>query len=134
MKTPTFVTAIVLACVAGAGHLSAQTALKDEPQITDGLIVAGMAYEISERCDSIDVRLFRGLSYLQSLKSNARDLGYSSREIEAYVDDRDEQDRLEEIARERLATLGATHGDEASFCRVGQAQIDADTRVGWLLR
>jgi len=134
MKTPAFVTAIMLACVTGAGHLSAQTALRDEPKITEGLIIAGMAYELSERCDDIDVRLFRGLSYLQSLKSEARALGYSSDEIEVYVDNRKEQDRLEAIARDRLADLGARSGDEASFCNVGRAQIAAETSVGRLLR
>lgn len=134
MRTPTFVTAVMLACVMGAGHLSAQTALKDEPQIRDGLIAAGMAYEISERCDSISVRLLRGLGYLSSLKSEARNLGYSNDEIDAYIDDKVEKDRLETIARGRLAELGATRADEATFCAVGRAQMAANTRVGWLLR
>jgi hypothetical protein len=117
-----------------AGQSSAQTALKDVPKVRDGIIYVGMAYEISERCDSISARLFRGLGYLQSLRSHARSLGYSEDEIEAYINDEDEKDRLEGIARAQLASLGAIPGDEASYCAVGRAQIAANTRVGWLLR
>ena len=82
----------------------------------------------------MDARLFRGLGYLQSLRSHARDLGFSEAEIEAYINDDDEKDRLEAIAREQLALLGVVPGDEASYCAAGRNQIAANTRVGWLLR
>ena len=45
-----------------------------------------------------------------------------------------EKDRLEGIARAQLASLGAVPGQEATYCTVGRAQMDASTRVGWLLR
>lgn len=134
MRTPSFVTAIALASVFVTGQLSAQSALKDEPKITEGIIQVGMAIELSEKCDDIDARLFRGFGFLQSLKGQARDLGYSDAQIDAFVDDRAEKNRLEGIARARLADLGAIAGDEASYCAVGRAQIAANTRVGWLLR
>ena len=134
MKMLARVTLLACTVTLSAGHASAQTALKDVPKVRDGIIYVGMAYEISERCESISARLFRGLGYLQSLRSHARSLGYSEDEIEAYINDEDEKDRLEAIARAQLENLGAVRGDDASYCAVGRAQIAANTRVGWLLR
>lgn len=134
MKKRAIATLAVLAVVLTAGHLSAQTALKDVVKVRDGIIFTGMAYEISEECGSLDARLFRGLGYLQSLRKHARELGFSNAEIDAYIDDDTEKDRLEAIAREQLALLGAVPGEEATYCTVGRDQIAGNTRVGWLLR
>lgn len=134
MKTPILVSAIVLACFIGAGSASAQSALKDVAFVRDGIVHVGMAYELSERCDGLRARLFRGLGFLQSLKGHASDLGYSDEEIDAYVNNREEKKRLEAIARAQLIALGVVEGEEASYCAVGRAQIAANTRVGWLLR
>lgn len=133
-KTRAFIAALSLGIVTIAGNLSAQTALRDVAVVRDGIIHVGMAYEISQKCDSLNARIFRGLGYLQSLKNHARDLGYSSEEIDAYVNDGAEKQRLEKIARDQLATLGVVQGEPDTYCTVGRAQIDAGTRVGWLLR
>ena len=134
MKTPGLISAIALACIISAGAASAQTALKEVAHVRDGIIDVGMAYELSEHCDSIRARLFRGLGFLQSLKSHASELGFTDEEIDDYVNDRNEKKRLEAIARAKLVTLGVVEGEEASYCAVGRAQIAANTRVGWLLR
>jgi len=134
MKTPGLISAIALACIISAGAASAQTALKEVAHVRDGIIDVGMAYELSEHCDSIRARLFRGLGFLQSLKGHASELGFTDEEIDDYVNDRNEKKRLEAIARAKLATLGVVEGEEASYCAVGRAQIAANTRVGWLLR
>ena len=133
-KTRAILAALSIGLVTLAGGLSAQTALKDQPSVRDGIIYVGMAYEISQKCDSISARTFRGIGYLQSLKNQARDLGYSDAEIDAYVNDRAEKKRLEGIARDQLAALGVVSDDPASYCAVGRAQIAEGTRVGWLLR
>ena len=127
-------TFIGLLAVMFATPLAAQTPLRDVTKIRNGIVHTGMAYEISEKCSSIDARLFRGLGFLNSLRSHAEDLGYSDAQIDAYINDEDEKDRLERIGRAQLAQLGVIEGDEASYCAVGRAQIAANTRVGWLLR
>jgi len=134
MRKLAVIAVVAFGAVLSAGHLSAQTALKDVAKVRDGIIYTGMAYEISEQCDSINARLFRGLGYLQSLRRYARELGYSQAEIEAYINDAAEKDRLEGIARAQLARLGVVPGESDSYCAVGRAQIAANTRVGWLLR
>lgn len=127
---------IVLASCLSLAALGAQakTALRDVGEISEGLIAVGIAYEISERCDSISARLFRGIGYLNALKNRARELGYSEAEIDAYVEDDAEKDRLEDIARDRLRQKGAVEGDEASYCRVGRSEIEAESAIGQLLR
>ena len=108
--------------------------LKDEAEIRNGLLVVGMAYEISEKCGSIDARTLTGIRTLLNLKSRARELGYSSEEIDAYVDDKAEKKRLEGIARAQLVQLGVTPGVEETYCTVGRDQIAKGTGVGRLLR
>ncbi|MBQ2260455.1 MAG: DUF5333 domain-containing protein [Loktanella sp.] len=125
---------VMLAAVGVAGNLSAQSSLKNEPAVRDGIIHVGMAYEIAEQCGDIRARTLRGIGYLQSLRTTARDLGYSDAEIDAYIDDRDEKRRLEAMAREQLAVLGAVEGQSDTYCAIGNAQIAANTRIGWLLR
>lgn len=132
-KSP-MIFAATLGVVMAAGNLSAKPALRDVQHITEGLITVGIAYEISETCSSINARFFRGISYLNSLKSHARGLGYTDAEIDAYTDDKAEQNRLEGIARSRLFNLGAISGQPETYCAVGRAQMDAGTAIGRLLR
>lgn len=124
----------ILVTVTLAGSLSARPALKDVAHVRDGIIAVGIAYEISERCSSLRPRLFRGLTYLNSLKNHARSLGYSEDEIDAYINDNEEKKRLEGIARAQLAALGAVVGEEETYCTVGRTQIERGNAVGYLLR
>jgi hypothetical protein len=103
-------------------------------RVTEGLIATGMAYELGEKCDGVSARLLRGLNFLYGLKSHLQDLGYSNAEIDAFVDDRAEKDRLEAIACARLASLGVRTDDPATYCAVARSQIAQDTQVGRLLR
>ena len=133
-KTPFFIAALCVATVTFADTASAQGPLKDVARVRDGIIHVGMAYELSEKCGSLRARTLRGIGFLQQLKSHAEELGYSDAEIDAYVDNDAEKDRLEAIARGQLAALGVVPGDEATYCTVGRDQIARETPVGWLLR
>ncbi|MBS1304206.1 DUF5333 domain-containing protein [Loktanella sp. SALINAS62] len=127
---------LIAAAVLATGLTGPATAqgLAEEPEINNALIVVGMAYEISRQCDDIDARTFQGIRTLFNLKSRARDLGYSGAEVDAYIDDDVQKDRLKTIARRQLRQLGAVDGDPASFCTVGRAQIAKATGIGRLLR
>jgi len=134
MRLPPFLLAATSAAALSVQPVQAQQALKDVAYVTEGLIAVGIAYELSEVCDDIDARLLRGLGYLNQLKSHAKGLGFSNAEIDAYTDNKAEQDRLEQIARARLVSMGATPGDEASHCAVGRSEISKQTTIGYLLR
>lgn len=124
----------VLSIVALAASLSAKPALKDVAVVREGIISVGIAYEISEVCETIRARTFRGIGYLNSLKEHARSLGYTEAEIDAYVDDRAEKNRLEGMARARLADMGAVVGQADTYCSVGRTEISSGSAVGRLLR
>lgn len=108
--------------------------LKDVARISEGLIATGIAVEISDVCEDLSPRLLRGIAFLNSLKSHASDLGYSDAEIDAYVNDKAEEARLEAIARARLAGKGAVAGQPETYCAVGRAEIAAGSQIGRLLR
>lgn len=103
-------------------------------RVTEGLIAAGMALELADQCDSVSVRMIRGLNFLQGLKRHLKDLGYSNAEIDAFIENDAEKSRLEGIARARLADLGAQSGDPSSYCRVALNQMSVGSQVGRLLR
>ncbi|WP_281983128.1 DUF5333 domain-containing protein [Thalassorhabdomicrobium marinisediminis] len=103
-------------------------------RVTEGLIAAGMAIELGDKCDGVSVRLIRGYSFLNSLKSHLESLGYSDDEIDAYIDNKAEKERLIEIAYGRLAALGVDASNPSSYCAVAQDQMAQGTQVGRLLR
>jgi hypothetical protein len=120
---------------ASAAPLAAQQSLRDVGYVNEGLIAVGIAYEISQVCDDIGARTLRGLGYLiNQLNNHAKDLGFSSAEIKEYTSNRAEKDRLEGIARQRLAAMGAQPGYAASHCAVGKAEIAKESTIGYLLR
>lgn len=129
-----FLLALGAATLAAAPAAADRVPLAQQSVITEGLIATAIAYEIGERCDSIDARILRGLTFLGSLRSEARRMGYSNAEIESFMNDRSEKTRLEAAAWQRFAELGGRRDDSASFCAVGQAQMAAGSQIGRLLR
>lgn len=134
MRTIPIILASAIALAMAGGQASAQKDLSEVKYVTEGLIAVGIAYELSEVCGDLSARTFRGISYLNQLRSHARDLGYSNDEIKAFTDNEAEQDKLEAIARSRLVTMGAAPGDAASHCAVGKAEIAKGSTIGYLLR
>ena len=135
MKSTAVIFGVVAIAIAGlAGAASTKPALKHVAAVREGIIATGMAHEITQKCSSISPRYFRAIRYLNTLKSHATSLGYTDSEIDAYTDDKTEENRLKGIARSRLADLGAVEGDAASFCTVGRAEIAKNSVIGQLMR
>jgi hypothetical protein len=133
-KTQAFALAIGVTVAGLSGAATANPALKDVAYVREGIIATGMALELSEKCSSISPRRIRGLNYLFSLRNYAFDLGFSRTEVDAYVNDKAEENRLKEIAYGRLRDLGTVSGDVASYCTVGRAEIAKGSAIGQLLR
>lgn len=125
---------MAIAMSAFSGAASAQTALKDVTFVREGVIATGMAFEISEKCSSLSPRKIQGINYLFSLRRHAFDLGFTSAQVDAYVNDKAEENRLKQVAYSRLADLGAVAGNEASYCAVGRAEQAKGSAIGRLLR
>lgn len=127
-------TAVILGVAVIAGATAARSDLRDEAVITEGLIAAAIAYEVGDKCPSLDARLVQGVQFLWSLEAHARSLGYSREEIDAYIHSDAEKDRMEALAWQRFAELGGDRDDVATYCAVGEAEIARDTQIGRLLR
>lgn len=126
--------ALVVAVALLAMPARANPPLGEVSVVTEGLIAAAIAYEIGDRCESLDARILAGIAFLHRLKTHAASLGYTAAEIDAFIDNGAEADRLEAIARARLAEKGGVAGDWATYCAVGQAEIAAGSQIGRLLR
>lgn len=126
--------ALVLGFAIAAGASAAKPPLREVEHLREGLIAAGIVYELDRKCDRVDVRFLRGVAFLTGLKTHAEELGYSRAEIEAHVEDRAEKDRLEAIARDRLQAMGVVEDQPESYCTVALAEIERGSQIGRLLR
>jgi hypothetical protein len=126
--------ALVLGFAVLAGATAANPEIGQVTYISEGLINTAIAYEIDRVCPSIHGRMVEGINFLWSLKDYAAELGYTDAEINAFVENDAEKDRLEAIARERLAALGAVEGRPDTYCEVGEAQMAGETEIGRFLR
>ena len=131
MKCPSFLAVAVL--WAGPALAQERPPLSEVERITEGLIDTAIAYEIGERCDELDGRRMQGIGFLLSLNAHARSLGYSPDEINTFIDNEEEKDRLEAIARQRLRDLGAIEGQPDTYCAVGRDEMARNSQVGKLL-
>lgn len=134
MNTLTKIAAPVLAVCLLANTAQSKPHLRDVEVIREGLIATAIAYEIGQVCDGISARIVRGISFLNSLKAQAKAMGYTDAEIDDFVNSKAEQDRMEGMARARLRSKGAIPGDPASHCTVGRSEISAGSQIGMLLR
>ncbi|WP_052245115.1 DUF5333 domain-containing protein [Halocynthiibacter namhaensis] len=108
--------------------------LRDNERVNSGLITAGIVRRIHKRCPTITYRKFRSFAFLRSVHNRAQAEGYSAEEIEAYVDDPDEEARLYVRVDNWLSSRGAREGDAESYCAVGNAEMTADSQIGNFLR
>lgn len=118
-----------------AGAVAAQNRLplNEEPHINDSLISAAIGELIRRNCSSISPRYLVVFSKIRALESYARDKGYTEEEVEAFLDDKDEQKRVRRAAMSYLREQGVVKGDEASYCAAGRAEIDKGTLTGEML-
>ncbi len=127
-------TAFLIAALSIGGAASAKPALRDVVEIDNGLMHVAIADAIRKSCDGINARLIRAYSELNRLKSVARDMGYTEKEVERYVTSKDEKARMKEKAEQFLFNNGVPANDIPALCRFGQQQIQAQTDIGQLLR
>ena len=116
------------------GMASAKPPLRDVAAIDDALMHVAIADAIRKSCDNINARLIRAYSELNRLKSVARDMGYTEKEVEQYVTSKEEKARMKAKAEQFLQVNGVRPNDTPALCRFGQSQIQAQTEIGQLLR
>lgn len=108
--------------------------LRNDPVLSEGLVAFAIARHIHNRCDSISARRLRALGFINSLVGRATDLGFTRSEIEDFVFNEDEQQRVRAIADARLAERNASPDQREGYCTVGEEEIAANSQIGRLLR
>lgn len=125
--------AIALTAAALAAPAAAQEPLAQEKYVNDRLIAARVADRVRRECPSINARIVYAWSQARALKRYAENKGYSSSEIDAFLDSKQDKARIYAAAENYLTRNGARKGDAESFCRIGRNEIASKSVAGSLL-
>lgn len=123
-----------LALVSSSAPAEARVSLKDDEHITQSLVAAQVGVILSENCPSLEPKVVIATLRAWQLQSYALEQGFSQRQIDRFLKNRDQQARILELARTYLAEAGATDGDPESYCAIGRMEIETDTLAGELLK
>ena len=113
---------------------AAREPLSTEAYVNQQLIAARVADRIRRECPSINANMVRAFAAAQSLKAYAQRKGYPEAEIDAFLKDRAQRQRIYAEAEAYMAARGVRAGDVQSYCALGQAEIDARSTIGSLIR
>lgn len=122
-----------LAATLLAGPVAALPSLSQNDHINSRLMSARVADRIRTECTSLNARMVYAYGQARQLKRYAESLGYSSEQIDAFLDSRTERDRIYAAADRYLTQAGASRGDGESYCRVGRDEIARNTYIGSFL-
>ena len=125
--------AIALTAATLAAPALALEPLPQERYINDRLIAARVADRVRRECPSINARIVYAWSQARALKRYAENKGYSSSQIDAFLDSKQEKARIYAAAEDYLTRNGARKGDAESFCRIGRGEIASKSVAGSLL-
>lgn len=120
--------------VSGIAAAASAGSLAREADINQGLFHMAVADEIRKRCGSISPRVFRAISYMKSLKAEARQRGYTEAEIDAYISDKDEKRKIRARSDAYIRLMGAMPNDGPSLCELGQTEIAKQSPIGKFLK
>lgn len=108
--------------------------LPEETHINDSLRAGRIGDVIRKTCPTISARMFVVLGKIEDLKSYALDKGYTRAEVEAFIKNPEQKQRLRAEADAYLAAAGAVPGQPETYCAVGEAEIAKGSLIGELLR
>lgn len=110
--------------------------LRATPDVYNGLFTAALIKHIADSCpDRIDPpgKLAR-VAYFLGLYNKARNLGLSRAQIEAFVEDEAEQDRMRGLVFAHLRAADVDPMNEQAVCAYASDQIAQATALGQRLR
>lgn len=107
--------------------------LSQERYINDRLIAARIADRIRRECPTLDARVLYAYTQARALERYALDRGYSRAQVDAFLDDKAERQRIYAVAEDYMARNGVRKGDAESYCRLGRQEIANGTVAGSLL-
>lgn len=133
-RLSSFAAAALIGLAAASAPAFALDPISQNPAIVKPLLQGFIADRIDDECPRIEARKFKAKMAALDLANDAMKMGYSRKEIEAFVKDKEAKARGKAEALAYLISKGAVVGDADSFCRVGEAEIAAGSLAGQLLR
>lgn len=129
--------AVGLAVPAAAAQTQAQVneLLRSTPEVYNGLFTAALIKHVTDTCPAIEPPgRVRRVTFFLGLYNQARGLGFSRDQIEAFVEDKSEQDRLRGVVESHLTRAGVDPKSETEVCAYARTQIAERTALGRQLR
>ena len=109
--------------------------LRSTPAIYNGLFTAALIKHVTDTCPGIEPPgRMRRVSFFLGLYNQARGLGFSRDQIEAFVEDKSEQARLRGVVESHLTRAGVDPKSETEVCAYARSQIAERTALGRQLR
>ncbi len=139
MKTPILAFALAVLFNAGAAAATTQAeindALRSNSAIHNGLFTAAIIKHVTDTCPDIAPpgRAARARFFL-GLYNRARGLGYSRAQIQAFVEDKAEQEQMRELVMAHLRRAGVDPQSEIEICAYARNEISQATALGRQLR
>lgn len=124
---------VLLALTLTTTLVQAKVPLRDEAHINAQLLAAQIGDILRKTCPDAGARYFVVYRKINALKAYAAEKGYTREEVEAFLDDRTEKNRIKGQAEAYLAEAGAVKGDVESYCRVAREEVRRGTLTGELL-
>lgn len=125
---------MTLAALLLAAPAFALEPLAEETHINDSLRAGRIGDVIRKTCPTISARMFVVLGKIEDLKGYALDKGYTRAEVEAFIKNPEQKQRLRAEADAYLEAAGAVPGQPETYCAVGEAEIAKGSLIGELLR
>ncbi len=108
--------------------------LTTDSRITNDLTAAAVGDEIRNNCPTISANMFVAIGKAMSLKKYAKSLGATDDDIDAFLNNKNEQNRIRGLRDARLKAGGVVVGNAQSYCKLGEAEINKGSLTGSLLR
>lgn len=124
---------LIAAALLAATPAAALEPLSENAYVNDRLVQARVADVLRRGCPTLDARMVRAFREARALKRHALDQGYSEAQIDAFLDDRQERQRIYTEADRYMRANGVMNGQPDTFCRLGRDEIARQTIAGSLL-
>lgn len=120
--------------IVAATSAQAKSDLRDVESVWNGLLKIGIADEIRKKCDSIDARMLRAITRLTGIQNEAKSLGYTRDEIDAFRNSEENKAEMRAEGEAYLEDNGVVLDDAETYCALGRVEIENASEIGTLLR
>lgn len=126
--------AAVFSCPFSAFAQGDQVPLNEREEIITPLRAGAVAREIERSCETITRRSYRVWSEGLSLIFQAKRMGFTRAQIDAFINSAEERSALELYARSAIESYGYDLKNEDQMCELGAQQIAIGSYAGSFLQ